>query len=668
MRLLKGVFKNLILKFVLLTAFSFRFWFGPGSALGKIIEREPKENEVNIAKFAYGLKLLADYKLYDRAIFLLESGLDTYFRDWAKYYIGRAYIMLGNFSEAEKYLTSITSYFVFYDLVLQLLAYIAFQMGKEQKICERFESEYFALPKSYVPEFFELALTCLERKIIFLRERGKIYESENLKERAKLFLYGYLDSLINPRDFIPYYQDRIKRAEDFSQRLYGKSLKESLDPNHREKIVDALFQRGMYRDVLIWTDDKLKIARAYFGLGEYEKAISYAESIIDKERKKENLEKLYVILLFSYARKKYPDAERFESFARKYIELFSSERLAGDLAVKLAVEKYLRGLTIQNDEEKQKRHTESQKLLLSASQSPYEDIKNRARYILHHIFNFKISYKPEGFLFLIDKYKEGFSNLRFDDSGKIDIENIDFPPPSRRAEELYFLKIYLSDSSLAYGLINSILNSLSFTKEEISWLKLRGFFRYFLPQADFRSTFSVYSPLPVSFVREVSKASSMYKVPRALIFSIALIESHFNPIAISPSRAIGVMQIISPTAREVFYEMKIPFVQDFLFEPEINIKAGTYYIWKLKNMLGSYMLAVAAYNAGPNAVKKWQEDMKDIICSNPELFLENIPYRQTRFYTMRALSYYLEYSKLLGDEINLDDVFGCKVFKYATEN
>jgi soluble lytic murein transglycosylase len=635
---------------------------------GKIIEREPKENEINIAKFAYGLKLLADYKLYDRAIFLLQSGLDTSFSDWAKYYIGRAYIMLGNFSEAEKYLTSITSYFVFYDLVLQLLAYLSFQTGKEQKICERFESENFVLPKLHIPEFLELALTCLERKIIFLRERGRMHESEKLKERAKLFLYAYVDSLIDPRDFIPYYQDRIKRAEDFSQRLYGKSLKESLDPNQREKIADTLFQKGMYRDVLIWTDDKLKIARAYFGLGEYEKAISYAESIIDKERKKENLEKLYVILLFSYARKKEPDMEKFESFARKYIELFSSERLAGDLAIKLAVEKYLKGLTIQNDEEKQKMHTELQKLLLSASQSPYEDIKNRARYILHHTFNFKISYKPEGFLFLIDKYKEGFSNLRFEDARKIDIEKIDFPPPSKRAEELYFLKVYLSDSSFAYGLINSILNSIHFTQEEISWLKLRGFLRYFLPQADFRSTFSVYSPLPVSFVREISKASSMYKVPRALIFSIALIESHFNPIAISPSRAIGVMQIISPTAKEVFYEMKIPFAQDFLFEPEINIKAGTYYIWKLKNMLGSYMLAVAAYNAGPNPVKKWQEYMKDIICSNPELFLENIPYRQTRFYTMRALSYYLEYSKLLGDEINLDDVFGCKGFKYAAEN
>ncbi|GBD04279.1 Soluble lytic murein transglycosylase [bacterium HR19] len=668
MRLLKGFFKNLVLKFFLLVAFSFQFWFIPERTLGKIIEREPKESEVNIAKFAYGLKLLADYKLYDRAIFLLESGLDTYFSDWAKYYIGRAYIMLGNFSEAEKYLTSITSYFVFYDLVLQLLAYIAFQTGKEQKICERFESENFALPKSYIPEFFELALTCLERKIIFLRERGNIYESENLKERAKLFLYSYVDSLINPHDFIPYYQDRIKRAEDFSLRLYGKSLKESLDPNQREKIADMLFQKGMYRDVLMWTDDKLKIARAYFGIREYEKAVTYAESIIDKERKKENLEKLYVVLLFSYARKKVPDTERFESFARKYIELFSSERLAGDLAIKLAVEKYLKGITIENGEEKRKLHAESQKLLLSASQSAYEDIKNRARYILHHIFNFKISYKPEGFLFLIDKYKEGFSNLRFDDVRKIDIEKIDFPAPSKRVEELYFLKIYLSDSSLTYGLINSILNSLSFTQEEISWLKLRGFFRYFLPTGDFRSTFSVYSPPPVSFVKEIAKASSIYKVPRALIFSIALIESHFNPIAISPSRAIGVMQIIFPTAKEVFYEMKIPFTQDFLFEPEINIKAGTHYIWKLKTMLGSYMLAIAAYNAGPNAVKKWHEDMKDIICSNPELFLENIPYRQTRFYTMRALSYYLEYSKLLGDEINLDDVFGCKGLKYATEN
>jgi len=207
----------------------------------------------------------------------------------------------------------------------------------------------------------------------------------------------------------------------------------------------------------------------------------------------------------------------------------------------------------------------------------------------------------------------------------------------------------------------------------------RGFFTEFFPEwvtslraskgqnqdnvgerdIDFRSVLPVYVPPPMAFEKEIIKAGIKYGVPPALMFAIALSESKFNPIAVSSSRAIGLTQVIPPTAREVFLEFNLPFTEEFLFEPEINAKVGAYYLAKLKKNFGSWSLAVAGYNAGPNAVKSWLQKWGNLYCKKPEIFFENIPYRETRLYTMRVLSYYYEYAKILKEEVNLEEIFRC---------
>jgi hypothetical protein len=158
-------------------------------------------------------------------------------------------------------------------------------------------------------------------------------------------------------------------------------------------------------------------------------------------------------------------------------------------------------------------------------------------------------------------------------------------PPSDRVEDLYFLKLYLADSR-AEQIVRTILNSWDLTEEEKKWLMSFGFFKYFAPSGDFRSTFAIWKPPPVAFYEDFLRASREFGVPLPLLPSIALIESHFDVSAVSSSNAIGVMQIIPPTAKEIFSDWGLPFAKDFLFEPSANIFAGAYYLSKLKRMFG----------------------------------------------------------------------------------
>lgn len=594
--------------------------------------------ENNIAKFAYGLKLLADYEFYDTAIYLLESGMSTSFSDYAKYYTARAYMFLGDLRKAQEYFISINKNFPWYDYVLQGIYFISFRIG-DFSLCEGFK-DIKAIPEKGIPEFYEFLFLCNERYVAYLWERGRYDEAEKIKERMKKILYLYLKNIYSPVDFIPY-RKNLKKVFDLSLRAFGKSPNEVIEKDMKEDLADTLFKLGSYSDVIDWSSDDYKLARVYFASARYKDAISMAQKLIGKEKDYERKEKLTYIILVSYAR--LGDQDNFRKFALDYIRNYPKERFAGDLAIKLGVESYLESQT-----------REAVKLISLALRSPFDDVRERAKFLLRYTFGQDIKSEPKGFLLLLKKYKDGLSFFRVDKEHNFSEQRI----PSKFAWEIYFLKIYLTDSALSF-LPSFIVSNSRFDRDDIYFLSQRGFLNFLPLKGDFRSVFAVWVPPPVSFYDEIDSAAQRFGVPVPLLKSIALIESNFNPAAISPARAIGLMQIIPTTGKEVLSELGIPFSIDLLFDPEINAKVGAYYLKKLKDTFGSWTLAIAAYNAGPGAVSNWIKKNGKIYCDSPELFIESIPYRQTRFYVMRALSYYLEYSKFFGYEINLDDLFRC---------
>jgi soluble lytic murein transglycosylase len=116
-------------------------------------------------------------------------------------------------------------------------------------------------------------------------------------------------------------------------------------------------------------------------------------------------------------------------------------------------------------------------------------------------------------------------------------------------------------------------------------------------------------------------------------------ESAFNPSARSRVRAAGLMQLIYPTARHFGLKNK----KD-LMTPEMNISAGSKFLARLIDEFGSVELALAAYNAGPGIVRQWQ---KRYPTSNIDLFVEMIPYTETREYVRLVSRNYKVYQTML---------------------
>lgn len=117
-------------------------------------------------------------------------------------------------------------------------------------------------------------------------------------------------------------------------------------------------------------------------------------------------------------------------------------------------------------------------------------------------------------------------------------------------------------------------------------------------------------------------------------------ESAFNPRAQSRAKALGLMQLIPSAGR--IYGVRRP--KD-LFIPEVNVRAGAKYIRNLVREFGSFELALAAYNAGPSNVRDWMERYPT---PNKELFIEMMPYSETREYVRLVMRNYRMYQLILG--------------------
>ncbi|MDR4459748.1 MAG: transglycosylase SLT domain-containing protein [Nitrospirales bacterium] len=127
-------------------------------------------------------------------------------------------------------------------------------------------------------------------------------------------------------------------------------------------------------------------------------------------------------------------------------------------------------------------------------------------------------------------------------------------------------------------------------------------------------------------------------------------ESLYSARVVSPVGAIGLMQLMPETAKKVGRQLGLQgsdYDRKGLDEPNRNIQLGTYYLGQLLNEFqGNIIYAVAAYNAGPQAVKRWigQNGHRD-----PDEFIELIGYRETRGYVKRVLGSYRIYRTLFGD-------------------
>jgi soluble lytic murein transglycosylase len=155
---------------------------------------------------------------------------------------------------------------------------------------------------------------------------------------------------------------------------------------------------------------------------------------------------------------------------------------------------------------------------------------------------------------------------------------------------------------------------------------------------------------PIVYKEHVNKAAQQTSVNPLLIFAVTRQESAFMHDAKSPAGALGLMQLMPATAKQTAQKNGLSFNLQDLIMPEKNIALGSRYLDHLLGVFeGNRILAAAAYNAGPTRVKKWLSKEKGAQLPY-DVWIETIPYKETRGYVQNVLSFSVIYAYRLGQE------------------
>ena len=135
-----------------------------------------------------------------------------------------------------------------------------------------------------------------------------------------------------------------------------------------------------------------------------------------------------------------------------------------------------------------------------------------------------------------------------------------------------------------------------------------------------------------------------WQVDKALVYAHALQETRFQTDARSAADARGVLQVRPGTGQELAAQAGMTVTSDQLYDPSVNLALGQLYMKKLAAMPatgGLLVKVVAAYNAGPTPVDRWNLQVHDD--GDPLLFIESVPYYETRAYLNAVLRNYFVY-------------------------
>lgn len=151
---------------------------------------------------------------------------------------------------------------------------------------------------------------------------------------------------------------------------------------------------------------------------------------------------------------------------------------------------------------------------------------------------------------------------------------------------------------------------------------------------------------PKPYKQTFSQMARERSVDMSLLYAVSRQESALYPRAESPVGARGLMQLMPGTAKETASKLGVPYRNpEQLFEPTLNVRLGSAYLKRLLDVYdGNRILATAAYNAGPGRVKRWREQSRN---RPMDVWVESIPYKETRNYVQNVLSFDLIYQHKL---------------------
>ena len=152
---------------------------------------------------------------------------------------------------------------------------------------------------------------------------------------------------------------------------------------------------------------------------------------------------------------------------------------------------------------------------------------------------------------------------------------------------------------------------------------------------------------PIPYADVLVAQSGKHGVDPLLFAALVRQESHFDPRAKSLANALGLTQVVPPTAREIAGALgRTNFQVEDLYKPSVSLEFGAFYFGqRLKRFGGALFPSLAAYNAGDGSADRW---IRDFGLDDADLFAERIPYSETNHYLKVIFENYGLYRVLYG--------------------
>jgi len=225
-------------------------------------------------------------------------------------------------------------------------------------------------------------------------------------------------------------------------------------------------------------------------------------------------------------------------------------------------------------------------------------------------------------------------------------------PALQRIEELHFH----DEDVLAHSEWYKVLQDTEDPQEQRKLARLaadQGWYRMAIDAATRAKAWDALDiRFPIPYRSVFDAQASAQQVASTELLAIARRESAFFPRAQSPVGARGLMQVMPATGRQVASSIGARHSGADLYDVEQNVLLGsTYYRQLLDRYGGNRVFALTAYNAGPHRVDRWRNGAGDSV--SVELWIETIPYRETRNYVQAVLAYNVVFAHLMGEQAAL---------------
>jgi soluble lytic murein transglycosylase len=150
---------------------------------------------------------------------------------------------------------------------------------------------------------------------------------------------------------------------------------------------------------------------------------------------------------------------------------------------------------------------------------------------------------------------------------------------------------------------------------------------------------------PIAYWESIQKYAAENGLDPYVVAALAAQESTFVANIRSPAKAVGLLQLEPPTAKQVARRLNIKYTSKTLTDPDANLRLGTAYLAEKVREFGDLHLVLASYNAGERPVHRWVGERPNL---SREEFIDDIPYPETQNYVRRILGTAEDYRRIYG--------------------